>query len=59
MNVDGIMHDLTLLTEVVSSLRCLFGHISVRSNNAATVSMMETCLKLLKVPDYNVRMAFR
>ena len=46
-------------TEVIGNLQRLFGHISVRSNNAVSVSMMEACLQLIDDPEHRVRMAFR
>nr|XP_022332154.1 serine/threonine-protein kinase ATR-like isoform X2 [Crassostrea virginica] len=40
------------------SLERIFGHIGVRSNNSATISMLKSCLSLIQDPDFSVREQF-
>ncbi|XP_060578307.1 serine/threonine-protein kinase ATR-like [Ruditapes philippinarum] len=43
---------------LVRSMRRMFGHIGVRKNNAATISVLNTALNLIEDTDYDVRTAF-
>ncbi|KAL5004570.1 hypothetical protein ScPMuIL_018026 [Solemya velum] len=45
-------------TEFIQSLKRIFGHIGVRSNNTAIVNMLNSCLVLIEDPNYQVRMEF-
>nr|XP_034325117.1 serine/threonine-protein kinase ATR isoform X2 [Crassostrea gigas] len=40
------------------SLERIFGHIGVRSNNTATITMLKICLNLIQDSDFNVREKF-
>lgn len=43
---------------MISSLRRIFGHIGLRSNNPATMGMLNTSLRLIEDNDYKVRVQF-
>ncbi|CAH1797711.1 unnamed protein product [Owenia fusiformis] len=43
---------------LTQSLSKMFGHIEVRSNNQATVNMLNSCLNLIEDPDYQTRVEF-
>ncbi|XP_060075850.1 serine/threonine-protein kinase ATR-like, partial [Ylistrum balloti] len=43
---------------MINSLRRMFGHIGLRSNNQATMGMLNTCLCLIEDNDYKVRVRF-
>ena len=48
-----------LITELVDSLECMFGHIGVREDSTVPGDMLIKYMGLLADSSYNVRMAFR
>lgn len=50
---------MTVTGLISCSLERIFGHIGVRSNNTATITMLKICLNLIQDSDFNVRELFR
>lgn len=50
---------MTVTGFISCSLERIFGHIGVRSNNTATITMLKICLNLIQDSDFNVRELFR
>ena len=46
-------------SDTIESLKRMFGHIGVRAKSSTIVSMVDTALKVIVDPDYNIRVCFR